>query len=107
MAMNRAAASRSSTLEEKLVSAKLPSLSPNPVKSKRRTAIPRAARARLIWRLQVPAAGEAVGEEGVGDGRATFGLLELSGQLLPGGVFKQQFFRHAVLVFRVGTFLGR
>gem|GEM_PF-4887269 len=50
MAMNRAAASRSSTLEEKLVSAKLPSLSPNPVKSKRRTAIPRAARARLIWR---------------------------------------------------------
>lgn len=61
----------------------------------------------MAYRLQVPAAGEAVGEEGVGDGRATFGLLELSGQLLPGGVFKQQFFRQAVLVFRVGTFLGR
>ncbi len=43
-----AAAIRSSTLEEKLVSAKSPSLSPNPVKSNRRTAIPSRVNARLI-----------------------------------------------------------
>jgi hypothetical protein len=39
---------RSSTLDEKLVSAKSPSLSPSPVKSKRNTAIPSRVSARLI-----------------------------------------------------------
>ncbi len=46
--MNRAAASRSSMLELKLVSAKSPPLSPSPVKSKEKTAIPSSTRARLI-----------------------------------------------------------
>jgi hypothetical protein len=43
-----AAATRSSRLEVKLVSAKSPALSPMPVKSKRTTPMPRSARARLM-----------------------------------------------------------
>lgn len=44
----RAAASRSSTLDEKLESEKSPSLSPRPVKSKRTTAIPSPDNVRVM-----------------------------------------------------------
>jgi hypothetical protein len=44
-----AISTRSSTFEEKFVSEKSPSLSPRPVKSNRRTAIPCCVRARLRW----------------------------------------------------------
>ena len=44
-----AAATRSLTCDEKLVSAKSPSLSPSPVKSKRKTAIPQSASARVMF----------------------------------------------------------
>ena len=43
-----AAASRSSRLDEKSVSPKSPALSPMPVKSNRKTAIPRSTRVRLM-----------------------------------------------------------
>jgi hypothetical protein len=46
--MYSAAATRSATLDEKLVSAKSPSLSPSPVKSKRSTAIRCCVSARLM-----------------------------------------------------------
>jgi hypothetical protein len=46
LSRNSAAATRSATLEEKFVSAKSPSLSPSPVKSKRSTAIRACVRAR-------------------------------------------------------------
>ena len=48
--MKRAAASRSSMLELKLVSANSPSLSPSPVKSNEKTAIPSSTNDRLIRR---------------------------------------------------------
>lgn len=47
-AMKRAAATTSSTFEEKLVSAKSPLLSPRPVKSNRTTPRPRAERERVM-----------------------------------------------------------
>ena len=67
-----AAATRSSTLEEKLVLANSPSLAPSPVKSKRSTAMPRSASALAIAPPRnVLGAGEAVGEQGVGARLAT------------------------------------
>src|SRR5580692_6302038 len=47
--MCRAAKIRSSTLEENPLVANSPSLSPRPVKSKRNTPTPLAAKARLMW----------------------------------------------------------
>ena len=67
-AASAAAATRSPTLDEKLVFANSPSLAPSPVKSKRSTAMPwRRQRPRdARGREDVLRAGETVGEQGEG-----------------------------------------
>ena len=81
-----AAATRSSTLEVKLVLAKSPSLEPRPVKSNRRTAETSfdQASADPRGRHDVLGAGEAMGEKREGPG-LVLGEVQSAGQLVAAG----------------------
>ena len=84
---NAAAATRSSTLPPKVLSANSPSLSPSPVKSNRSTAIWRSARARLTCTAAFRSLEQVKqwANSAVARGAPSAGRSETSGKPLPVG----------------------